>query len=426
MSRPYVIVGNSAAALGGIEGIRSMDGDKPITLIAKETEPIYSRPLISYWLAGKVSDAEMYPVSADFYDTGNIEAMGGAEVVAVDAAARCATLADGRTIEFDRLLIAGGGTPIVPPEPDVGDLAGVSTFTCWGDAVRVKQWLDRKGVTAGVVVGGGFIGIKAAEALVDLGIEATIVELSDRIMPAAFDDVAGEMAVHSLRSRGVGVCRGVTVKAARGVDGHLAGVTLSDGTPIDCQLLLLAIEVRPNTAFIAGSGLDIDRGLCVNDRMETSAEGIYAAGDIAQGLDRITGAARSIPILRNARKQGRVAGANMAGGDEVFRGGVAMNSTDVFGLPCISIGLTNPPEDEGFETVRRRAPGDEAYIKLVYRGNTLVGALCVGAIERAGVLRHLIEEGIDVSACRGHLLTDNFPLDVLPVAYWQNGRVMEW
>ena len=368
----------------------------------------------------------MYLMGDDFYDTANVEAMLGAEVVTVDGTSRSVTLADGQTIEFDRLLIAGGGTPIVPPKPDTTGLTGATTFTSWDDAARVKQWIERKHITDAVVIGGGFIGIGAVEALVDLGIKATIVELSDRIMPAAFDDVAGEMAMKSLRNRGVGVCCGVTVQQARGADGHMAGVTLSDGTDITCQLLLFAIGVRPNIAFLAGSGLDIDRGIRVNDRMETSTGGIYAAGDIAQGLDRIAGADRPIPILRNARQQGRAAGANMAGGDEVFRGGVAMNSTDVFGLPCISIGLANPPEGEGFEIVRRRDPGTEAYMKLVYRGNTLVGAICVGTIGRAGVLRHLIEEGIDVSTCRGRLLTDNFPLDVLPVAYWQHGRVMEW
>ena len=426
MRRLYVIIGNSAAALGGIEGIRSLDGESPITLIAKETEPIYSRPLIPYWLAGKIGDAEMYPVNADFYEEANIEAMSGAEVVSVDAASRCVELADGRTIEFDRLLIAGGGSPIVPPQPDARGLAGVSTFTCWGDAVRVKEWIDRQSVTQAVVVGGGFIGIKTVETLVDLRVTATIVEQSDRIMATVFDDIASEMAAQSLSSRGVSVCCGVTVREVRGSDGHLTGVTLSDGAVIDCQLLLLAIGVRPNTAFLKGSGLDIDGGVSVNDRMETSSGGIYAAGDIARGLDRISGAARHIPVLRNARQQGRVAGANMAGGEEVFCGGVAMNSTNVFSLPCISIGLTNPPEEEGFEIIRRRVPGAEAYTKLVYRDNTLVGAICVGAIERAGVLRHLIEESIDVSACRGHLLTDDFPLDILPVAYWQSGRAMTW
>jgi len=426
MRRPYVIIGNSTAALGCIEAIRATDGEKPITLVAKEQDPIYSRPMISHWLAGHVSDAEMYPMGADFYERANVEAMLGAEVVSIDAPAHSARLADGTTLEFDQLLIAGGGRPIIPPEPDATGLDRVSTFTCWQDARRVRAWVDEGGISSAVVVGGGLIGMAAGEALAEIGIAPTIVELSDHIMAVALDAPAGQMARAALERKGIGVCCGVTMQDVRRSEGRVAGVTLSDGTDIPCQLLLFAIGVRPNTAFLEGSGLEIDRGIRVDDHMQTSVTGLYAAGDIAQGLDRLSGQARTIPILRNARQQGRVAGANMAGLDEVFRGGVAMNSTDIAGLPCISIGLANPPGEDGLEIIHRGGPGCDDYRKLVFRGSRLVGAICVGAIKRAGVLRHLIEEGIDVTPCRGLLLEDDFPLEVLPLAYWTSGRVMTW
>ena len=216
-----------------------------------------------------------------------------------------------------------------------------------------------------------------------------------------------------------------TVADARGADGHLTGVTLGNGEDIPCQLLLFAIGVRPDTAFLEGSDLETDGRILVDDRGRTSVPGIYAAGDIALGLDRISGTRRPVLGMRNARRQGHVAGTNMAGGAEVLVGGsVAMNSTDVAGLPCISIGLANPADDDPVEILRRGGPDDDSYRKLVLRANRLVGAICVGAIARAGVLRHLIEEGIDVAAIRAILLEDDFPLEVLPPAYWESGRDM--
>ena len=155
MRRPYLIIGNSAAAIGGIDGIRSVDRDRAITLIAKERDLIYARPLIPYWLGGKVADDDMYSVPPDFYDARKIEPMLGVEVVRVDADARRVVLTDGRVLESDNLLVAGGGAAIVPTELDVSDTVGVSTFTCWDDGRRVKAWIEGGNVRSAVVVGGG-------------------------------------------------------------------------------------------------------------------------------------------------------------------------------------------------------------------------------------------------------------------------------
>jgi len=420
--KPYLIIGNSTAALGAIEGIRSVDPTGPITLVAKENDPIYARPLISYWLAGKIGDDQMSFVPKDFYESSAIEPLLGAEVVRVDSSARSAHLADGRVLPFEKLLIAGGGTPILPPEPDVSGLSGVTTFTCWDDARRVRAWIREGKVSEAVVVGGGFIGIKTIEALLHLGVEPPIVELADRLMGAAFDDDASALALAALERSGATVRCGTAIQSVQSEDGHISAVVLRDGSVLPCHLLLFAIGVRPNIHFLDGSGIPIDRGLLVDDRMETSVPGIYAAGDISQAKERLTGVRHTVPILRNARRQGRVAGANMAGGADIFHGAVAMNSTDVCGLPCISIGLTNPPDSGDFEVLISRDARQGRYKKIVLQDNNVVGAILVGAIARAGVLRHLIEEAIDVTPLRGHLLADDFPLDLLPPAYWQQGE----
>ncbi len=421
---PCLIIGNSTATLGCIEGIRSADTERRIPLVATEQDPIYARPLISYWLAGKIGDAEMSFVPPDFYDVNGVEAILGAEVVRVDSQAREAVLADGRTLGFEKLLIASGGTPILPAEPDVTGVARVSTFTCWDDARRAKAWIAEGGVRSAVVVGGGFIGIETVEALLALGVQPTIVELADRIMGAAFDATSSAMAVASLERAGVGVCCGTAVQAVSQRDGRLTGVTLRGGRALACELLLFAIGVRPNIQFLEGSGLELGRGVCVDEHLETSAPGIYAAGDIAEALDRLSGESRPIPILRNARRQGQIAGANMAGAHDDFRGGVAMNSTDVCGLPCISVGLANPPEEGGCDILVARNERAATYKKIVLKGSRIVGAICIGAIGRAGVLRHLIEEKVDIAGLRGRLLDDDFPLELLPAAYWQRGRAV--
>lgn len=411
----YVILGNGAAAIHAVEAIRQRDGSGTITLIARESEHAYSRPLISYRLAGKVADAGMAYRAKDFYTKNRVEAILGVEATRIDTAKRIVECSDGRRVSFDKLLIATGGAPIRPPIPGQ-EAKGVFTFTTWADEQAIDAYLQSHGAPRGaVVLGGGLIGLKTVEALVMRGIAVTVVELADRILAVTFDQAASDLAQKSLAAKNVSIVTNSTIKEVFSANGGVDAVTLSDGRRVNCDLLVLAIGVRPDLSLCAGTDIKTDRGIVVDDKLATNVLGIYAAGDVAQAGDLLTGQSRPIPILPTAARQGRIAGLNMASGEASYEGGVAMNAVDIVGLPTISVGQT--VEQAGDEVLRRLDEKAGTYRKIVLRSGRIIGAIFIGRIDRAGIFTGLIRSKIDVTPFKDVLLKDDFGLLNLPAEY---------
>jgi NAD(P)H-nitrite reductase large subunit len=410
----YLIIGNGAAAIHAAEAIRKADAVGSLSIVARESEHTYSRPLITYRLGGKVADGGMDYREKDFYARLNIQTHLGVEASKIDTAARTVTCGDGRKIGFEKLLLATGGAPIRPAAPGL-NAQGVFTFTTWADQRAVERFIAENKVKAPLVLGGGLIGLKTVEALVERKLPVHLVELADRILAVTFDQDASRLAQKSLSAAGVQIHTGVTLARTLVRDGCVCGAELTDGSSIECDMIILAIGVKPDLTLAAGTNIACDRGILVDDHMATSIPGIYAAGDVAQGLDALTGQRRPIPILPAAAHQGRIAGANMAGEDKSYGGGVAMNAVDVVGLPTISVGQT--VGQQGDEVLVRLDEEANVYRKLVIRSNRLIGAIFIGNIERAGVFTGLIRTRLDVGAFKALLLSDEFGLLSLPADY---------
>jgi len=414
----YVIIGNSAAAVGAIEGIREHDQDNPITVVADESQHVYSRPLISYLLGGKVDESRMFYRPPDFYERNRVEPMLGVEVAQVNPDRKTISLAGDITLPYDRLLISTGGRPFVPPVAGA-DLDGVFTFTRWEDTRRIERYIEKHHVESALVVGGGLIGLKTTEALMARSIRVTVVELADRILSISFDRTASRLAETILRREGAEIRTGTSVEEIVGKDGRVDHAVLRDGDQVTCDLVVFAIGVRPNIGLIPqGAGIKINRGIVVDRQMRTSAPHVYAAGDCSEAYDMLLGINRPIAIWPNAYAQGYVAGYNMAGAEKEYAGGFPMNSVEVCGVPTISVGLTDPQEDkESYEVMDYCDRETPVYKKLVLRGNRLVGAICVGNIDRAGIYTGLIRDRADISPFKDHLLFGHFGLISLPRDY---------
>jgi len=413
-----VIVGNSAAAVGAIEAIRQHDPRNSITVVADEPQHVYSRPLISYLLGGAVNEAHMHYRPPDFYDRHRVKTMLGVEVVQVDPEEQCISLADGSRLSYDRLLIATGGRPFVPPLPGA-DLEGVFTFTQWDDAQRIERYIERYSVETALVVGGGLIGLKTTEALMARSIQVTVVELAEHILSISFDRTASKLAESILRRAGAKIQTGTSVDEIVARDGRVDHTVLRSGERVDCDLVVFAIGVRPNTGLIPEeSGIDVNRGIVVDHKMCTSIPHVYAAGDCAEAHDLLLGTRRPIAIWPNAYRQGHVAGFNMAGIEKEYAGGFPMNSVEVCGVPTISVGLTDPREDKArYEIMEEYDSEVPTYKKLVLEGKRLVGAICVGNIDRAGIYTGLIRDGVDITPFKDRLLSGSFGLISLPREY---------
>ncbi len=413
---PYLIIGNSVAAIAGVEGIRQVDDDTPITILAREPHHTYSRPLISYWLSGQVDDGDMFYRPEDFYEQNRVDVILSQEVISVDPQNQTVQTADGHRIAFDKLLIAAGGQPIVPPDIPGSDADGVFTFTTWDDARNIRDFVTQQGVQQAVVVGGGLIGLKSLEALVELGLQTTVVELADRILSATFDQTAAELAQTMLEEAGVTVLCNNTVAEIATEDRQVKEAILHTGQHISCQLVVFAIGVRPNIQMVADTSIAVDWGILVDDHMQTSVADVYAAGDVAQAPALLSDERRCIPILPNAYRQGCVAGQNMAGADQLYRGGLVMNAVDICGLPTISVGMTTP-DNEDCEVLTALDEEAPSYKKIVLCDEKVVGAIFVGDIDRAGIFTGLIKQEIDVASCKELLLTEDFGVISLPTEY---------
>jgi NAD(P)H-nitrite reductase large subunit len=411
----YVIVGNSVTAVGAIEAIRQRDQDSSITVVAEEPHPVYSRPLISYLLGEMVNESQMYYRPPDFYTHHRVETMLGTEVVCVTPQEQNISLAGGGTLSYDRLLIATGSTPFVPPIPGT-DLEGVFTFTRWDDARRIARFSEDHEVESALVVGGGLIGLKTTEALMARSISVTVVELADRILSVSFDRTASRIAESIMRRAGTEVKTSTTVERIVGRDGRVDHAILYDGERVDCDLMVLAIGVRPNTDLIPqDAGIGVNRGVLVDDYMRTSVPHVYAAGDCVETHDMLLEVSRPIAIWPNGYRQGYVAGCNMAGVEKRYEGGFPMSSVEICGVPTISVGLADPQGNgDNYQVMEKYDRETPIYRKLILRDNRLVGAICVGNVGRAGIYTGLVRDRVNVSAFKEHLLSGSFGLISLP------------
>lgn len=394
----YVIIGNGVAALGAIEGIRKYDREGEIVVISAEDRITYGRPLISYYLAGKVSSEDMALRPESYYEKMHVTLRLGTFVDCLDVAAKTAVVRGGERIPYDRLLVATGGSPA---RPDIKGLSGpdIYAFTSWAHAGAIE---DEVAATAKkvVVIGGGLIALKAAEGLGIRGVDVTLMVRS-RILRAYFDETASAMIAAHLERKGIVVERGEPAEILRDGSGRVLGVRTNKSL-VHAGAVILAAGVTPSADLARCAGVTVNRGILVDEFMRTSAEGVYAAGDVAEARDILSGAARVIPIWPNAYNQGVNAGINMAGANKAYPGSLSMNATSFHGLPTVSVGLVNPPEGQGHESHSFALKDREVYRKLVFRadGDTtrLVGCILVGDVDNAGLYASFIRYELPLQA----------------------------
>ncbi|MBG0789588.1 MAG: NAD(P)/FAD-dependent oxidoreductase [Desulfovibrionaceae bacterium] len=385
----YVIVGNGVSAIGAIEGIRQIDRDGSILVISDEAVPTYGRPLISYYLSDKIKFDTLPFRPEEFYERNRVEMRLGSRVLSVDTEAKLLTLDCGDTVSYGKLLLATGGTPVRPPLPGI-DGPGVHNFTTVAHAEILKELVDR--VKKVVVIGAGLIALKAAEGFAEKGVDVTIVVRS-RIMRTYFDETAGEMIVDHLEKNGIRFLQGTgTKEIVRYEDGSIRGVETDRGL-VDADVVIVAAGVRPNMGLAAAANLATGKGIRVDDYMATSNPDIFAAGDVAEAKDLLTGEYTVRPIWPNAYTQGRYAGLNMAGSDSPYTGGLSMNSITYYGLPTISVGETNVEGKDGYETAIHLDRDNAVYRKLIFKGDVLAGCILIGSIDAAGFYTSFIKNG---------------------------------
>ncbi len=409
----YLIIGGSVAAIAAVEGIRSIDGKGSICIISHEPYHAYSRPMISNYLMDEIDLEKMYYRPLSFYEREEVECLLGREVVKVEPEKRTVELENGERLSYEKLLIASGGRPIVPRIEGV-DRKGVYNFLTLDNAREIKSSFGE--VERVVIIGGGLSGMKAAEALCCAGKEVTVVEMLPRVLAPVYDETACRMITHLFREKGVEILTSSQAEEIYGRSGdeRVGGVRLKDGREVPADIVILTVGVLPQVGFLSGSGIEVNRGIVVDEGMRTNVEDVYAAGDVAECFDILLGERRLIPISPKAYYEGRIAGINMAGGKAQFRGTFAMNSADFFGLPTMSAGIVNP-EGEGWESLVDCREGERYYRRIILKDNKVKGMIMIGdAVDKAGVVLGLIKEQVDVRGFKERIVARDFDLIDLP------------
>lgn len=387
----YVIIGGSIAGIAAAKEIRAGDGRGDILVISEEQPRGYFRPMIPSLIENDGVDI----VCADDPLGKNTADIVFGTAVNLKGSSRKVVLSSGKKIRYDKLLIATGSRPVIPPIPGLqGD--EVLPLRTREDALRIKA-SARNGGRA-VVVGGGLVGTKASIALRHLGLEVTIVEERGQMLAGRLDRRGARIIAEVMRKRGVEIVTNDTVQEIRRTSGRLKSVMLASGNALNADLIVIATGVRPNVDAFAGSGIKINRGILIDESLRTSLPDVYAAGDVVEYVDLITGAPAVSALWSNAEEMGKFAGRSMAGGTVKYRGFLSvMSATEIFGVPVMSVGLIEP-EGEGYEVIVDDTLDD--YRKLIFRRDVLVGVVFVGTISNAAIYTSLIKNGIPIGSLK--------------------------
>jgi NAD(P)H-nitrite reductase large subunit len=423
----YVIVGGSAAGIGAVEAIREVDPAGSITVISDEKCSHYSRPMISDFVSGKADFKKINCKTDDFWKENNVEALTDKKVTALNLNEKTVQLESGEKITYEKLLLAVGGKPFVP-KMEGSDKDGVFTFTTIEDAQLLATKIDAINAKAAVVIGAGLIGISVAEALMKRGLKVTMVELQEKILSLLLDAKASDIVEDIIKKAGVNIITGQSVQkilSKPGNEGVVGGVLLTKGDQVPCDLVIVAIGVVPRTELVTGTTVKINRGIVVDNMMQTNVPDVYASGDVAEAYDFILNQNRLLPLWPLAVVEGQVAGCNMAGKKTTYAGGTNMSSLKYFGIPIVSVGLANPKEDPTLEVLVKQDAEHNVYKKLVLKNNVIVGLTLVNSIERAGILFYLIKNAINVKKFKQKLLADDFSWATLPTGLQRKMSVVQ-
>jgi len=393
MSR-YLIIGNGVAGVRAAEMIRRRDERGDITIIGDEAEGFYYRPQLADYAAGSQTEAGMWAKPPEFYRSNRINLVLGRKATALRPADHKVSLDDGSEQKYDRLLIATGGAPQAPDLPG-RDLQGVHYLHTMADARALAA--DARGAKHAVVTGENVHGLELSRALRGLGVKVSHLVRGERFWPEMLDDDAGQLVEQHLEGRGVTLLRNQQIKAIVGSGGTVDKVVTSASQDIECEVVGLSVGRVANSALAASGGLEVDKGVVVDERLATSAADVYAAGDVTEAPDASVG--RRMPSFGwlKAWRQGQAAGDNMAGGKASLGDAISNLQIQIDQIGFMALGVNNPPPGAGLRKESALFAEVGVYKSLVRRNGTLVGATFLGNVAEAGIVERLIRSQADIT-----------------------------
>lgn len=426
----YTLIGSGVASLAAAQAIRSEDTEGEILMVSADPHGFYSRPGLAYYLGGEVPNQQLFPESQRAWLRANVKYL-KSRVTGIDPVSHTIDTDQHGKIIYDRLLLATG-SEAVPMKVPGTDLEEVVKLDDYGDAQRIKT-LARK-VRSAVVVGGGITALELVESLTDLRIKVHFFLRGDRFWGNILDKDESHQIESKLIHDGVEIHPFTELQEIIGKRWHVQEVITKKGETLKCQLVAYAVGIRPRIELARAAGLNLDKGILVNEYLETNQTHIYAAGDVAQVFDPLTGQTILDSLWNPARQQGNIAGMNMTGKREVYQKEIAYNVTRLAGVTTTVIGMLGGSPDEqdlvdiarGESETFRKLPNAIAMktgseinqVRVMVAEKALVGALVMGDQTLARPLKELILNQVDISAVRERLLQSSTQLGNLLMDHW--------
>jgi nitrite reductase (NADH) large subunit len=389
----YLIVGGWAAGTAAAQHLRKLDPSSEITVVDAESVAYYPRPDLIEYLAGRKSKDQLIMHGANWYGETRITLISGRRIMHVHAIEHEVALDDGAVISYDKLLLANGASPFVPPLPGT-DQAGVFTLRTLDDADALLARVVPGATVA--VVGGGLLGLEAARALAERGMRASVIEFAGRLLPNQLDERSAEMLVEHLQ--GLGVTALLAAESQQIVSGEhgAAGVLLKDGRLAQGEFVLFSTGVRPNVTIAREADIATGRGVQVDDSMQTSAPDVYAAGDVVEHRGRVYG------VIPPCLEQARVAAQNMVSpGTATYEGSIMSSSLKTCGIDVLSMGNINPTQEQHVQVIL--AQRQQTYRKVVLENGIMVGVILYGTTNGARQLQQALRSHANLMAFQDQL-----------------------
>lgn len=388
----YVIVGNGVAGATAAEEIRKLDTTGSITILSNEDLPFYYRIRLPEILADEVQEQKIIAKDLAWFKEHSMDLYLQTTVTEADANKKTLFTQKGQEIPYDRLLLANGSHSFIPPIPGA-ELPGVFALRSIQDARDIRKWAKKSKQI--ILIGGGVLGLEAGNGLRKLGTEVTVIEVLPRLLPRQLDVEAASRLQIMLEKMGFSFRLGTKTTNITGKD-FVEGISLDDGQSLPADLVLVSAGVRPNLDLARQMGLELNKGIQVNEFLQTSRQDIYAAGDVTEFQGQVYG------IWPAARDQGRIAGRNMAGKQEAYRGTVMSNILKVVGINLASAGEIDA--DGQYESRVQASEG--IYRKIVLQEDKIIGCIMLGDTKGFQTVLQLMQDQKDVSDSIDSLLSD--------------------
>jgi nitrite reductase (NADH) large subunit len=393
-----VIVGLGVAGFTAARAIRETNPETTVSIYTDEDHLYYPRPRLYEVLSGEVNPRDIYTFPQQWYENRGIEVCMSEKARSINIANKEILLENDRAINYDELLLANGARPFIPPVKGV-EKTGVFTLRTIKDALTIKEYAKK--TKKATVVGGGLLGLEFAASLRKLGQEVEVVELFPRLLPMQLDQDGAAILKNRIEALGITITLGVKTTEVLGREAF-SGIALDNGKELSADFALFCAGIRSNLNLAANAEIKVNKGVIVDQYLQTSANDVYAAGDVAESEGKVYG------IIPAAEEQARIAAMNMLEKDKrIYKGTIPSNTLKIVGMNLTSMGIVNP-ETSKYEEIKRINQEEGIYKKIVLDQGKIVGAIILGDMRMAAAVRRLMDLGTDISKYKSFLLEEDF------------------